>query len=142
MKNYFDYSRGDRTLIVAGIVLVCVGILGLGRGYVAIGWWNFLIGTIVRMVRGLLPIALVLLGILIIWASRTGRLHDVFRGGTSVGLHRSFTDKRILGVCGGIAQSRNVDSTIVRLAVILIFIAFPLLTVLAYVLLAIVMQPA
>ena len=141
MKSFSDYPRHDRTLIVAGIVFVCVGLLGLGLGYAAIGWWNFLIRTIVRVIRSLLPIALILLGVLIIWAARTGRLHDVFQSDISAGFHRSLIDRRLLGVCGGIAQSRNVDSTIVRLAVILIFVAFPLFTVLAYVLLAIVMQP-
>ncbi len=124
-----------------GVVFVCIGLLGLGVGYVAVGWWNFLIGSVIRAIRGLVPIALILLVVLVIWASRTGRLHDMLHSGTSSGLHRSLVDKRILGVCGGIAQSRHVDSTLVRLAVILIFIAFPLLTVLAYFVLAFVMQP-
>ena len=37
-------------------------------------------------------------------------------------LYRSSTDKKISGVCGGIAEYMNVDSTIVRLvAVLLVF---------------------
>ena len=37
-------------------------------------------------------------------------------------LYRSSTDKKIAGVCGGIAEYMNVDSTIVRLvAVLLVF---------------------
>ena len=37
-------------------------------------------------------------------------------------LYRSSTDKKIAGVCGGIAEYMNVDSTIVRLiAVPLVF---------------------
>ncbi|NHZ86456.1 MAG: PspC domain-containing protein, partial [Planctomycetia bacterium] len=31
------------------------------------------------------------------------------------GLHLSETDKKIAGVCGGIAESVNIDSTIIRL---------------------------
>ena len=34
-------------------------------------------------------------------------------------LYRSKTDKKLAGVCGGLAQYFNVDSTIVRLAFIL-----------------------
>lgn len=37
-------------------------------------------------------------------------------------LYRSMNDKKIAGVCGGIAEYMNVDSTIVRLvAIILVF---------------------
>lgn len=37
-------------------------------------------------------------------------------------LYRSIEDKKIAGVCGGIAEYMNVDSTIVRLiCIILIF---------------------
>lgn len=37
-------------------------------------------------------------------------------------LYRSSTDKKIAGVCGGIAEYMNVDSTIVRLiAILLVF---------------------
>ena len=37
-------------------------------------------------------------------------------------IYRSSTDKKIAGVCGGIAEYMNVDSTIVRLiAILLVF---------------------
>lgn len=35
-------------------------------------------------------------------------------------LYRSMDDKKIAGVCGGIAEYMNVDSTIVRLVAILL----------------------
>lgn len=35
-------------------------------------------------------------------------------------LYRSSNDKKIAGVCGGIAEYMNVDSTIVRLVAILL----------------------
>lgn len=35
-------------------------------------------------------------------------------------LYRSLTDKKIAGVCGGIAEYMNVDSTVVRLVAILL----------------------
>ena len=39
-------------------------------------------------------------------------------------LYRSTTDKKIAGVCGGLAQYLNIDSTIVRLIwLLLIFFA-------------------
>ncbi|MBM7624174.1 PspC domain-containing protein [Sporohalobacter salinus] len=36
-------------------------------------------------------------------------------------LYRSTTDKMVAGVCGGIAEYFNIDSTIVRLIWILLF---------------------
>lgn len=34
-------------------------------------------------------------------------------------LYRSLTDKKIAGVCGGLAEYFSIDSTIVRLALVL-----------------------
>jgi phage shock protein PspC (stress-responsive transcriptional regulator) len=45
-------------------------------------------------------------------------------------LYLSRTDKKIFGVCGGIAHYLGVDSTVVRLSMVLItlvFAGFPLL---------------
>lgn len=39
-------------------------------------------------------------------------------------LYRSETDKKIFGVCGGIAEYFNLDSTIVRLICALLFICY------------------
>ncbi len=38
-------------------------------------------------------------------------------------LYRSNTDRKICGVCGGIAEYLNVDSTVVRLAALIAFFA-------------------
>lgn len=46
-------------------------------------------------------------------------------------LYRSYADRKIAGVCGGLAQYFGVDSTIVRLIVVILALAttgFPVLT--------------
>lgn len=53
-------------------------------------------------------------------------------------LYKSRTDKKLLGVCGGIAQYFGIDSTLVRLACVLLFFAWGT-GVLAYLLAALVM---
>jgi phage shock protein C len=35
-------------------------------------------------------------------------------------LYRSVTDQKIAGVCGGIAEYFNIDSTLIRLALVLL----------------------
>ena len=37
-------------------------------------------------------------------------------------LYKSTTDKKICGVCGGVAQFFNIDSTIVRLVTVLLIL--------------------
>lgn len=46
-------------------------------------------------------------------------------------LYRSHTDKKVAGVCGGIAEYFDVDSTVTRLAFVL-FVVFAGSGVLAY----------
>ena len=53
-------------------------------------------------------------------------------------LYRSRTDKKIFGVCGGLAKYFEIDSTIVRLALVLL-IVFAGAGLLAYIIAALVM---
>ena len=53
-------------------------------------------------------------------------------------LYRSKTDKKILGVCGGIAEYFGIDSTIVRLILVLAVI-FAGVGLLAYLIAALIM---
>lgn len=58
--------------------------------------------------------------------------------GRQEALYKSSTDKKIAGVCGGIAEYFNIDSTLVRLA----WVVFCLLGgsgVLAYIIAALIM---
>ena len=53
-------------------------------------------------------------------------------------LYKSNTDKKIAGVCGGIAEYFNIDSTLVRIGWIFLICAFGT-GVIAYILCAIIM---
>lgn len=39
-------------------------------------------------------------------------------------LYKSSTDRKICGVCGGIAEYLNIDSTLVRLALVIAILCF------------------
>ncbi len=43
--------------------------------------------------------------------------------GGSKGLHRSRNNRMIMGVCGGIAEHYNIDSTFVRIVMVLFGLA-------------------
>lgn len=51
-------------------------------------------------------------------------------------LYRSKTDKKICGVCGGLGEYFNVDSTLIRLTAVLL--AFMEVGILAYIIAAII----
>ena len=57
-------------------------------------------------------------------------------------LFRSSTDRKICGVCGGIAEYFNIDSTLVRFGVVLLSCLAFGTGVLAYIIAAIVMPEA
>ncbi|MDO5399020.1 MAG: PspC domain-containing protein [bacterium] len=52
-------------------------------------------------------------------------------------LYKSSTDKKLCGVCGGIAEYFNVDSTLIRLAWVILVLCFGT-GVLAYIIAALV----
>ncbi len=140
MRNLSDFPRKDRTLIIIGLAFIVLGLLGVFSAYLSMTWWFVLINGFSHILHRLLPIALVALGIYIIWASRTGRLHTTPHKDGSGTISRSRTDRKLLGVCGGFAQYHNLDSTVVRIIVLLLFIAFPLLISIVYIFLGFVMQ--
>ena len=53
-------------------------------------------------------------------------------------LYKSATDKKLCGVCGGLAECLNVDSTVVRLILVLA-ILFAGCGILAYIIAALIM---
>ncbi len=53
-------------------------------------------------------------------------------------LHKSQTDKKICGVCGGIAEYLNIDSTLIRLVWALL-VCFACTGILAYILAALIL---
>lgn len=56
-------------------------------------------------------------------------------------LHKSRTNKKLFGVCGGIAESLNVDPTIIRLLVVILAILtnITFITLILYIACAIIM---
>lgn len=56
-------------------------------------------------------------------------------------LYKSRTDRKLAGVCGGIAEYLNMDSTIVRLLVAILFFGFGT-GLLAYIIAALIMEDA
>lgn len=127
-----------------GILLVLAGafLLMINLGWLAsIHWWS-ISGSVI------LPILFILLGMILIY-SYTRRATDPAPASPSVAtdippasqkeLRRSHAERKIFGVCGGIARYFEVDPTIVRILLILLVLASFGWGLLLYIILAIVM---
>ena len=102
----------DEKLVLWGVVIIIVGILLFFRHRPMVGMmWHAVSGNWFNI---LFAIALIGVGIYVLLNRK-----DVNEKSLSnlriFGLHLSETDKKIAGVCGGIAESINIDSTIIRL---------------------------
>ena len=134
-----------------GIVLILIGafILMMNLGFLAnVGWWSF-------SSEYVFPVILIGLGVFFIYvqtrrppdaSSNTGAgtaevtTADKFTAPAGVReLRRSVSNKKICGVCSGIAKYFGVDPTIVRIITIVLTIATSGLVLLLYILLCILM---
>lgn len=129
--------KSVQVALIAGAALIIFGIFNLFDQFFGSSWW----GTIERMAGTFAsfawPIALIAVGGYLIWAASTGK----FKGASfdsSRPFRRSSYDKRIAGVCGGIAQYFNIDSTIVRVVAVILLVMAPGITFLTYMVTAII----
>lgn len=126
--------------LIAGVILV-----GLGLWYllVNLGLLPSELFRALRIVRqASLPIALVLVGVLIIIIASRSRGTTISVGGKA--LRRSRGNRMIAGVAGGLAEYFGIDATLVRLAWVALTLAAPATGIIAYIIAAIVMpeEPA
>ena len=136
------HTKPQQAAIVIGIVLVLFGVWGLINAVLP-GWvWNML-GTTVRTIWGILwPLALVAAGAYLLWGVKTGKFSGFTQGGASRPLRRSRADKRLLGVCGGIAYYFGIDSTVVRVMAVILLVLFTPTAIIAYFLIALLVPSA
>ncbi len=141
--RFRDCTKNEQAWIVFGGVLVVLGIVLLMGGLNT--WWSNALVWMRQLSRLVIPLALLAVGIYVVWASRKGKFAHVFersqagRGTTAV-FERSKSDYRVAGVCGGIAQYFGIDSTIVRTIAVLLGFASPLLTLVTYLILALLLR--
>lgn len=137
MKRLNDYPARQRTMFWLGAVLVGIGLFGVVARWFTVDVWRVFVGALGVFFNALFPLAVIGLGAYLIWAYFNGGLKSA-HGNRTESLHRSTTNARIAGVCGGIAEYYGIDPTTVRVCVLLLFLASPPLMLLIYLLLALV----
>lgn len=136
-----------------GILLIVVGgVLFLNNLDIPLwhGWWWVDKGLV-------LSVLLILVGVAFMWGGRNSMTNAATPEGTLYAakepaaepaqgntndrpkrIYRSFTDKKLFGVCGGLGEYFDIDSTIVRLLFVVAAIASSGLALVAYIICAII----
>ncbi len=138
-RKLSSYPLKNRIWAGVGMVITFVGAIALLGMYAHLGWWVTLGQAVAFILNVLLPISLVLLVVYLFWAWRVGKFTSLGWVDGTKRLCRSEADVRLFGVCGGFAQRYGLDSTVVRVVVLLLFFVSPLLMTLAYALFALLM---
>ena len=110
-------SAGKGTLF-AGIALICIGAMFLADNLGVHYWlpfWRF-------SWEAPLSVMFIVLGIYLMMKKQSSPPQQQYTApveenyATQKRMHKSLRDKKIMGVCGGIAEHFHIDSTVVRLA--------------------------
>ena len=134
-RRWSECTHGQRTQAVAGIVMVVLGFAALLVIYSSVWWWGLFIKFINTLLAFLFPCATLLLICYLIWAWKKGKFDRALTEKRGV-LRKSQNDKRIAGVCGGIAAYLHVDSMVIRIIALFLFLASPPITAFLYFILA------
>ena len=125
--------------LIVGIVLVIFGLWGFCEAVVPMWVLGVLVNFIADTWSILLPLVLLAAGIYLLWGVKRGKFTRFIQGQGSPArpLRRSRADRRLLGVCGGIAYYFGIDSTVIRVISVILLLLLPPSVVLAYLLLVI-----
>lgn len=135
-NNKPDGKLNVATIAMAiGILLVLFGLWQLAERF--LGTWFFDIWLVFSTIINIAwPLVLIAGGIVIVVAARNGKLNIP----ADRKLYRSVRNKKIAGVCGGIAEYLNADPAVVRVAAIILGLLCWYVVVPLYILLWIVLD--
>ena len=120
-------KRGNapQVAVVIGVVLILIGAWNLVNVLVPAAAISSLINFIRHLWNIVWPCGLLAAGGYLLWATKSGKLSGFAQPGNHEAFRRSRADKRIFGVCGGIAYYFGVDATVVRIIAVILLAAFP-----------------
>lgn len=129
------FSNRPRAVQIAIVIGVACVLLGAWRllSALGVGLWSAVWRVLNAVGSVLWPFALVCVGVGVLWAAFTGRLKTAIeRAKARGGLRRSRADRRIAGVCGGIARTMGIEPSAVRVFAIALFVVSPPVATIAY----------
>lgn len=118
-KSFSTKKRSGFNSTFWGIILIIVGlILFVQHGPLIRVFFHSFWGAGINII---LAVTLIMVGVYFVY-SKKDNLWSAFESEYTSKMHLSETDKKLFGVCGGIAETLQIDSTIVRF--IWVFVTF------------------
>ena len=142
MANPRDKHLSSKAELAAGILLLVVAGLWLVWGMGRFVWLDGVQLVLMHFRLVSTPIVLVLLIIYVIWAARHGRFDGLrAKDEHSANFVCNLADRRVAGVCSGLAQHFAIDTTSVRVVALGLLFLVPVIAILAYAFAALVFRP-
>ena len=142
MAPMADKRTGSKALTIAGGVLLALAVLWLVWGVGRFTWLNGIVGVLFRVYTYLAPVVLFALVAYVVWAGVHGAFaHAKDATQAASPLACSLDDRRIAGLCGGIASHYRIDSVTVRVIALGLFVLLPPLACIVYLVAALVLYP-
>lgn len=125
--------------ILVGMVLIVYGLVRLCEHFLGAMWWGVFERFWSIFVSFAWPLGLIALGIYLLWVAKSGKFKKISFD-SSKPLRPNQNDKRIFGVCGGLAEYFHIDPTVVRVLAIFFLIVSTWITLIIYIVAAILMS--
>ena len=136
----FSPEQGVKRLVSAlGVLFVVVCAMFLAKNALDHVGWGMFVPSVMRAINAwgvVSTVTVVCLIIWLIWVARSGSFNRLSRHGSGL-FRRSVADKRLFGVCGGVARYFGASSALVRVLAVLLLVALPPTTCLAYFVMAV-----
>jgi len=126
------YPKSAQIAIAVGLGLILFGLFKVLELFSRSPWWTAILKVFNTLFSFAWPVVLIGAGIFLVWAARKGKFKGVIFD-SSRPFRRSVTDKRISGLCGGIAQYLSIDSTVIRVLAVILLVVSPVFTLIVYV---------
>ncbi len=110
--------KSSEIWVALGVILVFSGVWALAERVFS-PWWPDFSALISAAANVIWPVVIIVAGILVIYAACTGRFAAI----NGMRLYRSRNNRKIAGVCGGLAEYFSLDPVLMRVIWIVLLFA-------------------
>ena len=132
MAALSDKPKISKALVAAGFVLLIVALMWLVWGIGRFAWIAGLFVALRASYRYGALVVLLLLAVYLAWAWAHGRFAGFAQRDRTAALTCNLDDRRVAGLCSGIAQRLNIDTASVRVIALALLVLMPPFALVVY----------
>ena len=142
MAPLHDKRTGSKALTAGGALLLAAALLWMVWGIGRLEWLGGIVSALQVVYVYVAPVVLFALIVYVVWAGMHGAFAGAHLGGRPAQpLACDLDDRRIAGLCGGIAAHYGVDSVVVRVVALGLFVLLPPVACIVYLTASLVLYP-